>query len=99
MFTPALFIIMRYHKLSRCSIPRNGCVTYDITIELTLKMTFPTVVVHPNTAEKHTPNTRRAQCRCDFQEGVGRGGEGGEVGCVCFLVSMDNNYFRRMFND
>lgn len=71
---------MIYYKVSRCSIPRNGPMIYDITIELTLKMTFQNSDVHPNKAKEHTPNKRRAQA------GVILRSTEGEVGCgFCLL--------------
>lgn len=94
MLVPALFIIMIYYKVSRCSIPRNGYTIYDITIELTLKMTFQNSDVHPNTAKEHTPNKRRAHAGVILREEY-RGGRGVWFLFVCFLVSMENNYFRR----
>lgn len=84
MLVPALFIIMIYYKVSRCSIPRNGYTIYDITIELTLKMTFQNSDVHPNTAKEHTPNKRRAHAGVILREEY----RGGGVCGFCLFASL-----------
>lgn len=44
--------------------------------------------MNPNIAEKHTPNKRRTQWRCDFQKGAGN-----EEGAYFFvLVPTGNNW-------
>lgn len=44
--------------------------------------------MNPNIAEKHIPNKRRAQWRCDFQKGVGNE----EGACFFVFVPTENNW-------